>query len=138
MAEIEPNVDAKINEYKALSKQKKLLDERLELLSKQIKASIGGGNTYTGSRYRAKVSLRKTAAKLDPDLLVDFLLSRGLTDCFKQVPDEDAIESAYLTGRISDDEMRSLLAERKIIEALNVEEIEGDEDISWDNEGVGG
>lgn len=129
------DVRQKIIQYHSLKKQYETLGKRLAELNEDIKGDLV---LEIGDRSRehsvieagglaAKLQVRRSKPKVDEALLEALLSKKCLLDlCLVEVIDHSIVESMYLQGRLTDDDLRSIGAEPKITLALIVEEIDDD------------
>lgn len=121
-------LDRPIDEYFKLKMQIQMLSSRLEVLNKQIKESMFtdevGREHTTSTGVKACLQIRQSRPKPDEGLLEQLIESKGLWDeCKKEVVDHNLVEQAYIEGKLTDDDLRSIGAETTITTALIVEEV---------------
>lgn len=123
----------KIEEYYNLKQVQKLTEERLLKLNKEIKdellSNIEGELPETvaleTSRHLAQIDVKRTKTRPDETLLEQLLMRKNLWgQAVKIVVDHAAVEQLYLTGRITDHDLRSIGAENKVTLALRVEKVD--------------
>jgi hypothetical protein len=111
------NLEKKIEQWKGLKAMRKTLDERLDVLRKQILADIGEGPVYgVQKQVRDHTSLNEEAAW---EILAQAcgLENLDMEAYSKRVLDPDKIEGLYLEGILTDTDLR-LMREPKYVEAL--------------------
>lgn len=101
------NLDKKVEEYHKLKTVRDGLDERLKELSTQIKKELSEGEHSFG-KYTAEIQIRDRTS-LDELAAEEILIRLGLwPNATKIVVDPDAVESLYLQGMISDNDLREM------------------------------
>ena len=117
----ESDLSKMLIEYSELSKQIKLLDERKKSLGDTIKcyAMDNGSKDDKGSFYCEKDNFTfgaqcKKSVSLNEDKAMEFLESKGFTECIKMVAkvDEEALEKRCSTGDITPEELESITTSR--------------------------
>ena len=130
-------IESFVAEYSELSKRSKIIDERKKFLGEAIKnyAQSNGTKDDKGSFYcensfftygaQCKKSVSKKKKKA-----MDFLESKGFTECIRMVPkvDEDALERRLSTGDITQDEFESI-TKIKTTYAVTVKAVENVNDM---------
>lgn len=129
-----------IRTYCNLKEQYERIGERLDELNKSIKRDIiaevqswpeskdyvPDKTTYHGSSgFTAYVQVKRSKRKPDPYLLEELLIEKGLLDqCTSEQIDPDLVEEAFILGKLTDADMRSVIAEPSEPQlALKVERI---------------
>lgn len=116
----------KIQEYYKLKLQRKMIDERLEKLNKEIKQEMMEKEAFQIQTEGLVANLQVKRSKPEVDVpAAEHLLEHKMLlddDCYIQVFNPDVIESFYLQGLLSDDDVRSIGAVPKVTTALIVEE----------------
>lgn len=130
-------IESFVSEYNELSKKSKLIDERKKFLSDAIKnyAQSNGskddkGSFYCESPYFTFGAQCKKSVSLDEDKAMDFLESKGFTECIRTVPkvDEVALEKRVSQGDITQEEFESI-TKTKTTYAVTVKPIETAEEM---------
>lgn len=121
-------VESFVAEYAQLSKQSKIIEDRKKVLSEAIKAyaQTNGtrddkGSLYCESDYFTFGAQCKKSISLDEDKAMDFLESKGFTECIRTVPkvDEDALEKRVSCGDITPEEFESI-TKSKVTYAVSI------------------
>lgn len=115
----------KIQEYYKLKQQVKMLTQRLEQLNKEIKDEMLQSETFQLQTQGLIANLQVKRSKPQPDdaALEHLLIEKGLLQyAIKEVIDHDAVEEMFIKGELTDEDLRSIGAEPKVIMALTVEE----------------
>lgn len=140
------NPSWELEQYYILGQQEKMIkDRRKQLRDDIIKhhcLSVDGGRTWfralaiTGWDVKVQTKRRQ---KVDDSALEQLLVNKGLWDqCKKEVVDHDLVEQAYIEGKITDKELRSIDGGRDVYLALTVEKVETDGIQGDDESGRGG
>lgn len=121
-------IESFVAEYDELSKRSKVIDERKKVLSEAIKlyAQTNGSKDDSGSFYCENESFTfgsqcRKSISLDEDKAMDFLESKGFTECIRTVPkvDEGALEKRVSCGDITPKEFESI-TKSKVTYAVSV------------------
>lgn len=121
-------IEGFVTEYSELSKRSKIIDERKKFLGEAIKNYVQSNGTKDdkGSFYCENNSFTygaqcKKSISIDEDKAMDFLESKGFTECIRTVPkvDEDALEKRVSCGDITPEEFESI-TKSKVTYAVSV------------------
>lgn len=100
-----------LNEYKKLKGMQDQLQERVLELRKRInnkmehQSYMDGKYVYQNDALKAElITVDRTT--LDEHRAAEVLYNKGLNWCFKEVPDPDLVEQAYLQGLLTDSDLR--------------------------------
>lgn len=127
------------NLAKKAAKRAKYLNERIKrVLMHRTDIAPHTGETITYGRdakYCATVQIKTPRRRVDPAVLEQLIVDKNLWgECTRRKVDEDLVEQAYIEGKITDSDLRSINAGPEIQLALKVVK----NDVQSNNEGVGG
>lgn len=127
-------LDAELRSYYWLKKMHANTEKRLARSRTYILSLVDSGHT-AGGGYQPKVQIKRSKVDYDEDALAGLLEVKGLwKEACKEVIDENLVKSLYLQGKLTDDDLRSVLKPSTITTALTVDKV--DEDVQGHNEGV--
>lgn len=123
-----PYLDRRIKEYLQIKRHKEQVEKRLNYLNQQIKKELAEKDKKEYVNFnkdcRAVLQVKKTKPVPDELALEILLQKKGLWDkAKKEVIDHNLVKQLYIEGELTDDDLREIIAEPKIITALIVEEV---------------
>lgn len=114
-------LEKKIAEYHQLSRFVDDISKRIAELNAQIKQELvdrtdhqpnaGEKIAFTGSEHSAEVSFRRRRVAADRGALAQLIVDKNLwAECTRVTVDDDLVEQAYIEGKLTDNDLRSINA----------------------------
>lgn len=111
------SIFSKVEEYNKLRSEKKIIEERMKILSQEIKnfslkngEKDSKGSFFCESEDYTFGAVAKKSVKFDTDNLVKFLKKKGLTDCYSAETvyslNEKRIEENIECGLLTEDDIK--------------------------------